>query len=435
MLPGRAVTLFVAYLALTVGYPVAHGIYSAGLERVEEAPGFSLMSTGYENGTLGDQIPFTLDDYRGQTVLLDFMAIACTSCRLVEREVLEPIWEERRDDPGFALVSIDTWADPESGGAQFGGETVPALVAFQQEHGHDWRHALDDDKVFRKYDAVALPKLAVIGPEGQLVKEWTGQPGLAAVNEAIDRAMDGDASAATVFRFDNILSGPAVFLALALVGGISSFFAPCSIGLIPAYMGFLLQGTQDLRTTTKVRRTLQAGLITGAGIVSIYFAIALLLWVLSIAGLGAIVAANIERVRILMALLLIVFGALMLWKVSWDWLAKRLGMGTIDGRRGFFAFGVGYGLAAFGCTGPIFLPTLVLAFAAGTAIGFASFIVYALAIAGFVLIAAGLVAAGNQTALRGMLARTDAISKISALLLMGAGAWLLWFDWRAGVLG
>lgn len=434
MLPGRAIPLFIVFLALTAGLPLGVGLFQSGLETVEQAPSFTLHSTGYENGTLGEQVEFRLEDYRGQTLLIDFMAIACTSCRLVEREILEPIWDERRNDTQFALLSIDTWADPESGGAQFGGETVPALVAFQQEHEHDWRHALDDDKVFRKYDAVALPKLAVIGPEGQLVQEWTGQPSRADVEAAIERSIAGEAQAATVFRIDNLVSGPAVFLALALVAGIGSFFAPCSIGLIPAYMGFLLQGTQDADAVTRTRRTLRAGLVTGAGIVSIYFAIALLLWLLGLVGLGDVVAAHIERVRFAMALLLIVFGALMFWKVSWDWLAKRIGMGHVDGRRGFFAFGIGYGLAAFGCTGPIFLPTLVLAFAESTALGFGAFLVYSIAVASFVVLAAGLVASGHQTELRGMLGKTDLISKLSALLLIGAGAWLIWFDWQAGVL-
>ncbi len=420
----------ILFALISLGAPLGTMTYESGLTTVAEAPAFTLTSTGYENGTLGDPVTFSLSDYEGRTVLIDFMAIACTSCRLVEREVLEPIWDERRHDDAFALVSIDTWADPESGAASFGGETDARLVAFQQEHDHDWRHALDTDKVYRKYDAIALPKIAVIGPEGQLVEEWTGQPRLSEVEAAIERSLAGDASAATVFRYEQILSGPLLFAALGLVVGIASFFAPCSVGLIPAYMGFLLQGSGAAKSSNILR----AGLVTGVGIVSIYAVIAVILAGLAAAGFGDVLGANLERIRPIMAVLLIVFGGLMLFKISWDWLASRLGMGQVDGRRGFFAFGVGYGLAAFGCTGPLFLPILVAAFSASIVSGIAAFITYSVAIAGFVFIAAALIAGGNQTGLRRMLAKTEIITRVSAVLLMVAGVWLIWIDWRAGVL-
>lgn len=420
---------FVALLALSLT-PLAQDVYRSGFETVDQAPHFQLTSTGYERGNHTGPIEFNLTHYEGKTVLLDFMAIACTSCRLVEREVLEPIWADLKDDPNFELLSIDTWADPESGNS-FGGETNEALRAFQIDHGHDWRHALDTDKVFRTYEAVSLPKIAVVGPEGQLVREWTGQPTLKEVRSTVDLAMAGEAQSATVFRYDNIASGPILFILLGAVVGIASFFAPCSVGLIPAYMGFLLQRNDGKPQTVDV---LRAGLATGLGIVSIYGVIALLLWSLSLLGFGEAVSANIERLRPVMAALLVVFGLLILRSGTWDAVAKRLGMGKVDGRRGFFAFGVGYGLAAFGCTGPLFLPILISAFGEGPTAGLGAFLAYSLAIAGFVFLAAALVAGGYQTRLRAMLGKTDIVTKVSAVMLAGAGVWLLWFDYQAGVL-
>ena len=285
--------------------------------------------------------------------------------------------------------------------------------------------------MFRTYEAVSLPKLAIVGPEGQLVAEWTGQPSLTEVRSKVDLSLAGEAGAATVFRYDNIASGPVLFILLGAVVGVASFFAPCSVGLIPAYMGFLLQRSDGKAGTAVV---LRAGLATGLGIVSIYGAIALLLGGLSLAGFGEAVSANIERLRPIMAALLIVFGLLMLRTGTWDAVAKRLGMGKVDGRKGFFAFGVGYGLAAFGCTGPLFLPILISAFGEGVAAGLGAFLAYTIAIAGFVFLAAALVAGGYQTRLRAMLSKTALITKISAVLLAGAGVWLLWFDYQAGVL-
>lgn len=419
---------------LLAGIPLGVAVYEAGLDTVDQAPEFTLTSTGYENGTLGEPVEFSLSDFRNKTVLLDFMAIACTSCRVVEDEVLEPIYAELKDDPDFVLLAIDTWADPETDQAAFGGESNEALIEFQKDHDHQWRHALDTDNVWQKYEAVALPKLAVVGPEGQLIDEWRGQPARSDVRAAIDKSMAGEAEAATVFRMSNIVSGFSLFMATAFVAGVAAFFAPCSVGLIPAYMGFLLQGAQEQEASRRAMLTMRAGLTTGAGIVSIYGVIALALWGLSLMGLGAWVSANIETLRPIMAGLLILLGVLMLFRVSWDWLAKRMGMGSLDGRKGFFAFGVGYGLAAFGCTGPLFLPILILAFVDGAFTGFSTFAVYSLAIAAFVLVAAGLVASGHRSGLQAMLSKTNIITKVSAVLLAGAGLWLLWFDWQAGVL-
>lgn len=408
-------------------------VYRAGLQTIAEAPAFTLTSTGYENGTFGNATEFSLSDYRGQTVLIDFMAIACESCRHVERNVLEPMWRELRHEPDFVLLSIDTWADPDTGqDFLFGGETTERLAAFQQDHGHDWRHAIDTDDVWQKYNAIALPKLAVIGPEGQIIAEWTGQPAIEDVRAAVEKGRAGEAPAGEVFRLD--LPPGLLLIGLALVAGGASFFAPCSVGLIPAYMGFLLQGAKGQERAQRTLTTLRAGLLTASGIVSVYAALAVVLWLLGLMGYNQQIQAALPALSPIMAGILILFGVLMFYKVSWDWLAKRIGLGSVDGRRGFYTFGVGYGLAAFGCTGPIFLPVLLAGFLAGPATGFFVFLAYASAIAAFVFVAAVLVATGHQTRLRSMLAKTEIITKVSASLLIGAGLYLLWFAWRAGTI-
>jgi len=382
-----------------------------------QAPDFVLMSTGYENGTLGEQVEFRLSDYRGKTVLLDFMAVACTSCRIVEARVLEPIWDERRHDPDFVLISIDTWADPGSGQI-FGGETLADLRDFQAAEGHDWRHALDVDDVYLKYGAVTLPKLAVIDPEGRLVLESTGVPRKSTIEDAIDRAASGQAESVEVVRVG--------LVGLAFLAGVASFFAPCSVGLIPAYMGVLVQGTAKGSAAKRAGRTLWAGGATALGIVTLYAGLAVVFW-----QVGGFLRPHLTTIQWLTGILLVVLGVTMLQSGLWDRVAKALGMGRIDGRRGFFAFGLGYGLAAFGCTGPIFLPVLFAGFVAGTGLGFAVFGAYAMALALFMLCAAALVASGQTTRLRRMLDNTVRITRISAAFFVVAGLITLWVHHQA----
>ncbi len=416
-------SVLAAILLLGVG---GYAVYQSGLQTIDAAPDFTLTSTGYENGTQGNGTVFSLSDYRGKTVLLDFMAVLCDACRKVEALVLEPLWEEKRNDTSFVLLSVDTWADPDTGQTfTFGGETNERLAQFQKDHGHDWRHALDTDDVWQKYSAVAIPKIAVIGPEGQIVKEWTGIPALEDVRAVVARSQAGEASAGEVFRLD--LPPALLLVGLALVAGGASFFAPCSVGLIPAYMGFLLRGAEQQDAAHRTMTTLRAGLLTAAGIVSVYAVLAIGLWILGLLGYNQAIQNSLPVLAPVIAVILIVFGVLMLFKVSWDWLAKRMGLGTLDGRRGFYTFGAGYGLAAFGCTGPIFLPVLLAGFLEGAVTGFFVFLAYALAIAAFVFVAAVLVATGHQTGLRKMLAKTDIITKVSAVLIIAAGAYLLWY--------
>lgn len=404
-------------LAVPLGISVRDALYEpAGI-----APDFTLTSTGYENGTLGEPVTFRLSDYRGKTVLLDFMAVACTSCRILTDEVLRPVHAAYGDRGDFVLLSVDTWADPASGSAIFGGETREELIRLQREEEVPWRHALDTDDVFRKYSAITLPKIAVVGPDGTILLEKTGQPPLSEVRAAIDAGLGGESGETDVLRVG--------LLGLAVVAGVASFWSPCSVGLIPAYMGFLLQ---DGRRTAG--RTLRAGLVTAAGIVSLYGGLALLFWLLDLAGYGATLRAALPRFSPVVAVLLIVLGVLMFAGVGWASIARRLGMGRLDGRRSFYTFGVGYGLAAFGCTGPIFLPVLLAGFLEGTATGLLVFALYAASIAAFVVLAAALVAGGQQGRLRGLLQNSAWVTRASALLLVGAGGYLLWFDATAGVL-
>ncbi len=409
-------------LALVVAVPLGVSVVDFLYDVAGPAPDFTLTSTGYEDGVQGENVTFHLSDYQGKTVLLDFMAVTCTSCRILTDEVLKPVYDEYGGRDDFVILSVDTWADPETGSATFGGETWSELVALQKSEDVPWRHALDTDKVYLKYTAIALPKIVLVNPEGAIVLEKTGIPPLADVTDAIDESLAGTSQGISVLRVG--------LLGLAVVAGVASFFSPCSVGLLPAYLGFLLQGSERRSGA----QTLRAGLTTALGVVTVYGGLALLFWILDMVGYGAALRNALPRFAPVVGGLLIVLGVLMFFKVSWDWLARRIGLGHVDGRRGFYAFGVGYGLAAFGCTGPIFLPLLLAGFLEGPGVGFAVFALYALSIASFILVAAGLVASGQQTRLRTLLSNTGWITKASALLLVGAGLYLLWFDASAGIL-
>ncbi len=425
-------------VALAILFLAASGAWwLQGQQTTGDAPPFALTSTGFEDGVQGSPVNFTLDDYHGQVVVLDLMGVTCVSCRIVTDHVLRPI-DASYNRSDVVVLSVDVWVGR-------GGETVEDLIGLQKEENVTWRHALDSDDVLTKYAARELPRVVVIDRDGVIVGNWIGVPSHESVDAVVQAAVVDEASAVSFLTVG--------ILGLALLAGLSSIFTPCSVGLLPAYFGFLLQagsaqpaansastlaagldsGAEPRAATgahsphtraSPVGRAVLGGLTTAAGIVAVYAFIAVLLLVA-----GESLRPYVRFLNPIVAVALLGLGIAMFAGFDWEWLTRRIGIAA-DGRKGFFAFGVGYGTAAFGCTGPVFIPILFQAFLQGPAIGATAFALYTAAVAGLVVLAAVLVASSRETLLRKLLSRTPVITKISAGLMVAAGIYLLWFASR-----
>jgi cytochrome c biogenesis protein CcdA len=382
------------------------------------APQLHLTSTGYEAGVMAAPQPFNLTDYRGRTVVLDFMAVNCAACRTTTEQVLKPF---HASHPDLAILSIDTWSDPGAGVA-FGGETDQDLVRLQQQTNVPWRHARDTDQAYLKYGAVSLPKLVVVDAHGDIVYSKVGASRLDRVESVVAAASAG--TAVPVHWFQLSLAG------FAVSAGLLTVLSPCSVGLLPAYLGLLLE---DGAASSRLRRSARAvvgGALAAAAIVAVYVALALVAW-----ATGGALRAALPWLGPLLGLALAALGALALAGRDWGAVARRLGLGKVDGRRGFAAFGAAYALAGFACTGPVFLPLLVAGFAAGTGTGFAVLGLYVACVAGAILAAALLVAAGEDALLRRWTVPSLWLHKLSAVVLIAGGLFIAWYDARAyGVL-
>lgn len=402
------------WLALGLVLAVAAGATLSSAWRSHgPAPEFALVSTGYENGTMGDPVPFRLSDYRGKVVVLDFMAVACTTCRTVTEDVLKPL---AASEPDVVILSIDTWSDPGSGNA-FGGESDSDLVKLQRLEDVPWRHARDTDQVYVKYAAVSLPKLAVVDPDGDLVYVKTAAQGLDDLDDAVRDAQLGAAAPVPTLRVG--------LLGLAFVAGLACVFTPCGIGLLPAYVGLLLERGASASPAARVARALAGGAQAALGIVAAYAALALLFW-----AFGAALRPFLPWLAPVLGLGLAVLGLLALRGAGWNSLRMRppgVAGGTLDARTGFTAFGAAYGLAGFACTGPLFLPILLAGFVEGPQVGLAAFGLYTLAVAGVVVAIAAFVAAGQQTRVGRVLAGAPWMHKASAAILVLGGLAVAWY--------
>jgi cytochrome c biogenesis protein CcdA len=402
-------------LAILLCVPAAASLYHAARADTP-APAFGLTSTGYENGKLGDPVAFSLADYRGRTVVLDLMAVACTACRYVTQDVLKPLQAEHGARADFAILSVDTWADPAvSGDPKLGftpgGETREALIALQRQAQVPWRHALDTDQVWLKYSAVTLPRILVIDGQGRIVMDHQGAPARAEVERAVQESLASTATPVPLLRLG--LGG------LAFVAGAASILTPCSIGLLPAYLALLLRPQQG-PASRRAARVVAGGLAASLGIVALYALLALLFWFA-----GPAVRPYLPSMGPVVGALMALAGLAALLSKGGGWMA-RLGS-RIDGRRGFFLFGVAFALAGFGCTGPLFLPILLAGFTQGTGAGFLTFLLYAAAVVLLVLAAAAAVASGLDGRLGILLRHARAVQRVAGLLMVGSGAYLVWY--------
>ena len=110
-----------------------------------------------------DGRPFSLADYRGRVVLLDFWATWCGPCR-GELPYLRNAFAKYHDR-GFDIVSISL---------DYAAATPPEkLAAFTRENGMTWRHVYDgqgwNGAVLRPFYISGIPLPVLVGRDGGLV--------------------------------------------------------------------------------------------------------------------------------------------------------------------------------------------------------------------------------------------------------------------------
>ncbi len=153
------VVVILAVLALVLGLN-AYLFFEGEREGVspgEEAPGFELPVMDS-----GDVV--SLEDHRGQVVLLDFWATWCPPCR-EQMPALEAVQYSDREEPPVEVISINTDIPSE--------DRQAAIDRFMEDNGLSHPTAIDDGPVQAVYRATTIPTLLVIDPDG--VVTYVGQ--------------------------------------------------------------------------------------------------------------------------------------------------------------------------------------------------------------------------------------------------------------------
>jgi cytochrome c-type biogenesis protein len=224
-------------------------------------------------------------------------------------------------------------------------------------------------------------------------------------------------------------------LVLAFSAGMVATVNPCGFAMLPAYLSYFM-GIADGETSkvSILRSALVVGSVVSAGF----------LFVFGLAGAaisGLITGTGrtevIEWIPWLALGVGVAVGLLGVAMVAGYQLAvglprqKRWGRGA--GYRKVFGFGTSYAVASLSCTLPVFLTVVATQFTSRSFIGGVTiFIAYALGMATVLLGVTAVLAFGKQRLVERLRTSGRFINRISGVVLVLAGGWIVWF-WTTAI--
>lgn len=217
-------------------------------------------------------------------------------------------------------------------------------------------------------------------------------------------------------------------LGLAFSAGTLASVNPCGFAMLPSMVSFYLgQGEEDYAARSLWRRAGE-GLALGALVTAGFLLVFLLAGVLVSLGAGSL-ARFFPWATVVIGAVLVVLGVRLYLGRGLSIRVPYLQAARVAGSyRAMFVYGVAYALASLGCTLPIFLIAVGAAVGAGPLGSLALFAAYSLSM-GLVLTTVALGAALFQGIVGATLRRAlPYMQQASALLLVVAGAYLLWTD-------
>ena len=220
-------------------------------------------------------------------------------------------------------------------------------------------------------------------------------------------------------------------LGFAFGAGLAAAFNPCGFAMLPAYMGLYL-GVGDDDDSSFISHIGKALLIGGSVTVGfiLLFAVAG-----AVIGLGArsVVGSILPWIGLGVGILLTLAGAWLLgggklYTALAQQMAAKFGDPGQANIRGYFIFGLAYGLASLSCTLPIFLAVIGSSFASANIwAAFAQFILYALGMGAVIITLTLGIALFKGAMVGGMRKVMPYMQPIGTWLMLIAGTYIVFY--------
>jgi cytochrome c-type biogenesis protein len=226
----------------------------------------------------------------------------------------------------------------------------------------------------------------------------------------------------------------------AFGAGMVSAVNPCGFALLPVYLTLYL-GADDsgFRHRSLFYRLFKALWIA----VAVTAGFGLLFGIF-----GIVVSAGGSALMAVMPWLAVVVGLLLIGLGCWMLLGKTLSLHSMVGLAarigdprqisvlGYFLFGLAFGATSLGCTLPIFLMVVGSSVASGDfSDGLLQFLGYILGMGAVMQLLTLGIAVVKEGVVVGTLRRLlPWVQKLSAVLLLGAGGYIVYYSWAGGLL-
>ena len=255
--------------------------------------------------------------------------------------------------------------------------------------------------------------------------------------------LGGDGGIDGINRFVETLSGDSgsflgdlgrlAPLGFAFAAGMVSAVNPCGFVMLPAYLGLYLRinekDGEDAHPIKHVARAFQVGALVTTGFIALFGTAGLIMNL----GARAVVVDILPWLGLTIGIALAVTGA---WMVGGGKLytgfaaqaASRIGDPGQVNSRGYFLFGLSYGIASLSCTLPIFLSVIGTSFAVSSiATSLGQFLLYALGM-GTVILGLTLGMAFFKGAMvRALRKALPYVEPIGSWLMVVAGSYIVFY--------
>ena len=221
-------------------------------------------------------------------------------------------------------------------------------------------------------------------------------------------------------------------------GGVASFFSPCALPMLPAYLSYYLSAGSASATgsavessvgadggrsmTASLRRGVMFGGLASLGMLSVFAVTAVITGVL-----GDVLTRVIPVLIPIVGVIVLGLGVLILVNRA-SVLSRSVQLpewGEASPKQ-FFTFGLLFAGAALGCTAPVFFGITLTALWTGGIAGAVTVLTgYAGGMVGLFIVMTALVAVAKDETARRIQSLIPYIERASAVLLIGAGLYML----------
>ena len=213
----------------------------------------------------------------------------------------------------------------------------------------------------------------------------------------------------------------------AFAAGLIANFGPCSLGVLPAYMGFYLGMENGQEKHSPIKRSIMLGAIASLGVFFFFIVLGVLF-----ATIGTFLTGFATQLKFITAFIILIIGLVFLvgksvqvpFLASFRNRVNKMSQGRSQAVS-LFGFGMVYAAGGLMCFLPIFLPLVFFPLIGGDfLVSIISFLIFSLAQALFLIVVTVFIGQGKHTFFKKMIGKADIMKKVAGGILILTSAWM-----------